>query len=66
MSGLVSANLNDLLDNCEDPERMLRQSEAESEALLELLGVDEFADPFDANVEAELRAMREAASHVTH
>ncbi|MBA4105336.1 MAG: hypothetical protein C0485_06225 [Pirellula sp.] len=44
----------------------VEQSEAESEALLELLGVDEFADPFDADVEAELRAMREAASHVTH
>ena len=44
----------------------VEQSEAVSEALLELLGVDEFADPFDADVEAELRAMREAASHVTH
>lgn len=44
----------------------VEQSEAESEALLELLGVDEYANPFDADVEAELRAMREAASHVTH
>lgn len=44
----------------------VEQSEAESEALLELLGVDDFADPFDAEVEADLRAMREAASHVTH
>jgi len=44
----------------------VEQSEAESEALLELLGVDEFADPFDADVEAEIRVMREAASHVTH
>jgi phage shock protein A len=42
------------------------QSEAESEALLELLGGFDGEDPFDADVETELRAMREAASHVTH
>ena len=43
----------------------VEQSEAESEALLELLGFEESDDPLEADVEAELRAMREAASHVT-
>jgi len=43
----------------------VEQSEAESEALLELLGFEASEDPFEVDVEAELRAMREAASHVT-
>lgn len=43
----------------------VEQSEAESEALLELLGFADDDDPLEADVEAELRAMREAASHVT-
>src|SRR4029078_9016593 len=34
MSGLVTANLNDLIDNCEDPERMLRQAVREMETAL--------------------------------
>ena len=41
------------------------QSEAETEALLELLGQSDNAAPFDAEVEAELRALKEAANHVT-
>jgi phage shock protein A len=43
----------------------VEQSEAETEALLELLGEPEATAPLDAEVEAELRALKEAASHVT-
>jgi phage shock protein A len=42
----------------------VEQSEAETEALLELLGEPETSVTFDADVEAELRALKEAASHV--
>ena len=42
----------------------VEQSEAETEALLELLGEPDASVPVDADVEAELRAMKEAASHV--
>jgi phage shock protein A len=41
----------------------VEQSEAETAALLELLGESEIAEPVDANIEAELRALKEAASH---
>ena len=34
MSGLVSANLNDLIDQCEDPEKMLKQAVREMETAL--------------------------------
>jgi phage shock protein A len=34
MSGLVTANLNDLIDQCEDPEKILRQAVREMEAAL--------------------------------
>ena len=34
MSNLLNANLNDLLDNCEDPETMLRQAVREMETAL--------------------------------
>lgn len=44
----------------------VEQSEAESEALLELLGGAGCDDPFDADVELELRAMQEALNHATH
>jgi phage shock protein A len=43
----------------------VEQSEAETEALLELLGEPDSAAPLDTEVEAELRALKEAASHVT-
>jgi phage shock protein A len=43
----------------------VEQSEAETEALLELLGEPEVGEPFDAEVEAELRALKEKAIHVT-
>lgn len=43
----------------------VEQSEAETEALLELLGEPESIASLDTEVEAELRAMKEAASHVT-
>jgi phage shock protein A len=43
----------------------VEQSEAETEALLELLGEPESVAPLDTEVEAELRALKEAASHVT-
>jgi phage shock protein A len=43
----------------------VEQAEAETEALLELLGEPADAAPLDAEVEAELRALKEAASHVT-
>jgi phage shock protein A len=43
----------------------VEQSEAETEALLELLGEPESNAPLDTEVEAELRALKEAASHVT-
>jgi phage shock protein A len=42
----------------------VEQSEAEAEALLELLGEPESSEPLDAEIEAELRALKEAASHV--
>lgn len=43
----------------------VEQSEAETEALLELLGVGEGDEVLDVDIEEELRAMREAAGHVT-
>jgi phage shock protein A len=42
----------------------VEQSEAETEALLELLGGPEICEPLDTEVEAELRALKEKASHV--
>jgi phage shock protein A len=42
----------------------VEQSEAETEALLELLGESEIAEPLDTEVEAELRSLKEAATHV--
>lgn len=42
----------------------VEQSEAETEALLDLLGEPEAGETFDAEVEAELRALKEKASHV--
>jgi phage shock protein A len=44
--------------------RRVEQSEAETEALLELLGEPEAGEAFDTEVEAELRALKEKASHV--
>jgi phage shock protein A len=41
----------------------VEQSEAETEALMELLGEPEAAEPLDSDIEAELRALKEAASH---
>jgi phage shock protein A len=43
----------------------VEQSEAETEALLELLGEPESIAPLDTEIEAELRSLKEAASHVT-
>jgi phage shock protein A len=43
----------------------VEQSEAETEALLELLGEPESTAPLDTEIEAELRELKEAASHVT-
>jgi phage shock protein A len=43
----------------------VEQSEAETEALLELLGEPELTAPLDAEIEAELRGLKEAAGHVT-
>src|SRR5262245_25514815 len=34
MSGLLTANLNDLIDQCEDPEKMLRQAVRDMETAL--------------------------------
>jgi len=34
MSGLVTANLNDLIEHCEDPEKMLRQAVRDMETAL--------------------------------
>jgi phage shock protein A len=42
----------------------VEQSEAETEALLEMLGEPDAGTEFDADVEAELRALKEKASHV--
>jgi phage shock protein A len=42
----------------------VEQSEAETDALLEMLGDDDTGEAFDAEVEAELRALKEKASHV--
>jgi phage shock protein A len=41
----------------------VEQSEAETEALLELLGESEAVEPLETDIEAELRALKEAASH---
>ena len=57
-AGLVGAKFDAMCARVE-------QSEAQTEALLELLGESEIVAPLDADVEAELRAMKEAASHVT-
>lgn len=43
----------------------VEQSEAETEALLELLGEDDVDSTLDAEIEAELRALKEAVHHVT-
>jgi hypothetical protein len=43
----------------------VEQSEAETEALLELLGESDVSEPLDADVEAELRSLKEAAGHAT-
>ena len=42
----------------------VEQSEAETEALLELLGESNVNEAFDADVEAELQSLQEKASHV--
>lgn len=42
----------------------VEQSEAETEALLELIGEPDATQAFDTEIEAELRALKEAASHV--
>ncbi|MCI0334053.1 MAG: PspA/IM30 family protein [Planctomycetes bacterium] len=42
----------------------VEQSEAEAEALLELLGEPEVGEAFDTEIEAQLRALKEKASHV--
>jgi phage shock protein A len=41
----------------------VEQSEAETEALLELLGEPAAVEPLETDIEAELRALKEAASH---
>ncbi len=41
----------------------VEQSEAETEALLELLGEPEAVELLETDIEAELRALKEAASH---
>lgn len=41
----------------------VEQSEAETEALLELLGESDVAAPVATDIDAELRALKEAASH---
>lgn len=43
----------------------VEQSEAETEALLELLGQDDPDSTLDTEIEAELRALKEAVHHVT-
>lgn len=42
----------------------VEQSEAETEALLELLGEPELTEPLDSEIEAELTALKEAQGHV--
>jgi phage shock protein A len=42
----------------------VEQSEAETDALIELLGEPDSAEIFDSEVETELRALKEKASHV--
>jgi phage shock protein A len=44
----------------------VEQSEAETEALLDLLGDSDVAPTLDAEVEAELRALKEAAANVAY
>jgi phage shock protein A len=43
----------------------VEQSEAETEALLELLGDGDTTAPIDAEIEAELQALKESVGHVT-
>lgn len=42
----------------------VEQTEAETEALLELLGEPDSTTVFDADIESELRALKESTSHV--
>jgi hypothetical protein len=42
----------------------VEQSEAETDALLDLLGEPEATNTFETEVETELRALKEKASHV--
>jgi phage shock protein A len=56
-AGIASSNFETLCAQVE-------QSEAETEALLELIGEPNAGEPLDAEIEAELRALKEAASHV--
>jgi phage shock protein A len=58
LTGYASSNFDKMCARVE-------QSEAETDALLELLGESDATAPLDADVEAELRALKEAASHVT-
>jgi phage shock protein A len=44
----------------------VEQTEAETEALLELLGDEDTTATTDAEIEAELRSLKEAARHVAH
>jgi len=53
-----------VLSNFERACARIEQDEAETEALLELLGVDDFREPLDADIEAELLALKETTSHV--
>jgi phage shock protein A len=56
-AGAATSNFENLCTRVE-------QSEAETEAMLELLGELDVNDAFDADVEAELQLLREKASHV--
>jgi phage shock protein A len=55
--GIASSNFDSMCARVE-------QSEAETEALLELIGEPDSSQPLDTEIEAELRALKEAASHV--
>lgn len=58
VSDIVSANLNDLVDRCEDPEKMLRQAIREVEA-----AIDQAMDAAARAIASEKLLVKELAHH---
>lgn len=66
MSGLVTANLNDLIDQCEDPEKMLRQAVRDMEtALGQLMDGAAMAIAHHKLISRQLNEERDSIEHCT-